>query len=253
MQQCVEKTADPILLILLGASNLSRAYYGFIKYLERCLYPRPVRFFNALGPGRAYCAEGGLLNFVYPPIGTCGILAAARGAPASRAVALVTDIGSDIMYDVPTEKIIAGLADLFEKLHAIDAAILATAIPQSLEKELDGFRFWCLRTLFYPKSRVGREQVARAVCEINRFLKTSANIRLISGLEDYYGVDKIHFSLFKSHRAWTRIAKEVLRILNVESTEKVGALTMMLSLGSQVLRLTLCDMAPICDKDPDSF
>lgn len=248
-----QETVDPVLFVLLGASNLSRAYYGLIKHLERCLHPRPVRFLNALGPGRAYCAEGGLLNIVYPPIGTCGILTEARKSSAGRVVALVTDIGSDIMYDVPAEKITADLTGVFEKLHEMDAAILATSVPRYLEEELDDFYFRCLRAVFYPRSRVERRQVASAVREINRFLQTSSQVTLISGLEDCYGIDRIHFSPIKMHLAWTRIAGAILRVLQVVPKEGMGWPEMFCSLGAQAFRLVLSDMAAIRDKDPGFF
>ena len=250
-----EQRANSVLFVLLGASNLSRAYYGFIKHLERCLYPRSALFLNALGPGRGYCVEGGLLNIVYPAIKTCGILDAARTASAGRVVALATDIGNDIMFNVTAEKIIADLAELFEKLHAMDADILVTPIPRYLENGLDDFHFKCLRALFYPGSRINREEAVSAVCEINRFLKSSASnyITLISGLESYYGIDKIHFSPFKMHVVWTRIAGEILRVLNVESAETIGFSEILRSLGAQVLRLALSDMASIRGKGPGYF
>ena len=66
---------------------------------------------HAMGPGRGYLSRGGILNTVYSPILNCGILEAARNKKIKDqlVVALITDIGNDIMYGVSSEKIIDGL------------------------------------------------------------------------------------------------------------------------------------------------
>lgn len=244
-----------ILCILLGASNLSRAYQGLVHYLERGLHPRPVRFLNALGPGRGYCAPGGLLNVVYPPIGACGILDSACMAGEERILALVTDIGNDIMYDVPAAQIIDSLDKLFAQLKERGADILVTVIPRYLEKAMDDFHFRCLRAAFFPKSRVEMHSATSAVREINSFLQAEATgrITLISGLEDCYSFDKIHFSPIKMHRAWTRIAKVMLTAMEIETSGEIRLPEMLGSLGSHVFRLTLSDMFRVYDKGHDYF
>ncbi len=249
-----QKTAS-ILCILLGASNLSRAYHGFVKYLERCLHPRPVRFLNALGPGRGYCAPGGVLNIVYPPIGACGILDKACMAREEPILALVTDIGNDIMYDIPARQIIDRLDKLFAKLKARNAVVLATLIPRYLEKEMDDFHFRCLRAAFFPNSQVEMLSATAAVREINSFLQSEAagRITLISDLEDFYWFDKIHFSPIKMHKAWTRIAKAMLTAMEVETSGEISLPEMLSSLGSHMFRLTMSDMLRVYDKGHDYF
>jgi hypothetical protein len=249
------QTNASLLCLLLGASNLARANKGFVNYLERCLHPRPIHFLNALGPGRGYCVPGGILNIVYPPIGDCGILDAARIAKSSHVIALVTDIGNDIMYDIPAGQIIDKLDKLFGDLRRLDADILATIIPQFLENEMDAYQFRCLRTVFFPKSRVEMPAATAAVREINRFLRSEADdrITLITGLEDFYWFDKIHFSPLKMHKAWNKIAQVMFHVLGAEVAEEITLLEMLGSLGSQAFRLTMCDMLRICKKSPDCF
>ncbi len=252
----MQKATPPqVLCILLGASNLSRAHSGLVKNLEHNLHPRSVRFLSALGSGRGYSVEGGLLNIAYPPIKNCGLFAAAREIAVNRVVALVTDVGNDIMYGVPVEKIIADLKELFEKLHDLDADILVTPLPHRLEEGIGDFYYRCLRGISYPACRVEQGTAIAAVREINRFLHALApdRIKLITSLNAYYGIDMIHFSHRKMHPAWTEVAGEILRTLNVEPTAKLGYFEMIYSVGVHMLRLTLSEIFPIRKKGPDLF
>lgn len=249
--------SSPILLIFLGASNLARGYYGLIHFLRRQLHPRPLHIFNALGPGRGYCAEGGIFNVVYPPINACGIMDAARESahPPCRVVALITDIGNDIMYGVPAESIIDCVTELLKTFRELDADVLMTSIPNSLEHEVGKIPFAVLRALFYPKSRVERSQAASAVIEINRFLRNSVSgrITLIEDLQDYYGIDIIHFSLLKGQHAWSRIGVEILRILGVECRSRIKFNHMMNSYGSHAVHLLATDMCSLRPRGTEFF
>ena len=113
-----DQTQNPVLFIFLGASNLARSFHGLKYCIERCIFPRPASFVHAMGPGRGYLSRGGILNAVYSPILNCGILEAVRNKKIKdlSVVALITDIGNDIMYGVSSEKIINGLQYLLNAL-----------------------------------------------------------------------------------------------------------------------------------------
>lgn len=250
--------AGGVLFILLGASNLARAYSGFARLLEEGVRPRPARFLNAMGPGRGYSRPGGFMSVVYPPIGSCGVFSAAREQAdgAERAVALVADIGNDIMYGASAEDIVADLEAVFEKLRGLGADILATPIPEVFEENFGEFYFRCLRFLFYPRSAVDREQAVAAVRRINRFLKDSESergIRLIRGLDRYRGFDKIHYRFFHMHRVWSEIAREMFRVLETGPPPALGPLSMAASLGSNMVRLFFSDMVPFVKKGPEFY
>ena len=249
--------SSPILLVLLGASNLARGYCGLIHFLRRQLYPRPLQVLNALGPGRGYCAEGGIFNVVYPPIRACGIMDAVKekAKPPCRVVALITDIGNDIMYGVPVKTITDCVVELLKTFRELDADILMTSIPNSMERDIGKISFAILRALFYPKSRVERSQAASAVIEINRFLcdSVSDRITLIEDLQDYYGLDFIHFSILKGQHAWSRIGAEILGILGIECKGRIKFNPMMRSYQSHVVHLLATDMFPMRPKGAEFF
>lgn len=250
--------AGGVLFILLGASNLARAYSGFARLLEEGVRPRPARFLNAMGPGRGYSRPGGFVSVVYPPIGSCGLFSAAREQAdgAERTVALVADIGNDIMYGASAEDVVAGLEAIFEKLRGLGADILAVPIPEIFEDNFGEFYFRCLRFLFYPRSSAGRAQAVAAIRRINRFLKDSESerdIRLIRGLDRYCGFDKIHYDYFQMHRVWSEISREIFRVLETDPPPALGPLSMAASLGANMLRLFFSDMLPFVKKGPEFY
>ena len=67
---------DKLLFLFMGASNLSRGYSLLTRYLSRCLGVQNIEFLNALGPGRGFCAKGGMFNFIYQPIQDCQVIEA---------------------------------------------------------------------------------------------------------------------------------------------------------------------------------
>ncbi len=249
--------ASPALFILLGASNLARASYGLMNCLTRCLSPRPVEFLHALGPGRAYITEGGILSAVYPPILNCGILNVAKDKSKSKRmiVALVTDIGNDIMYGVSAEKIILGLKTLFNTMEEIGASVLTTTIPVDLEQDVGKFYFLILRRIFFRKSRVEYHEAASAVRTINQFIKESENekITVLKEMGPFCGVEKIHYRLSTSHRAWSYVADEMLRRLNTPTPVRIGPADMAGSLACNIARILCTDMFGITKKPGEAF
>ncbi|MFQ5715571.1 MAG: hypothetical protein ACE5GQ_00560 [Nitrospinales bacterium] len=247
----------PILFVFLGASNLARGHRALARCLEASLHPRPVRFLYALGPGRGYCAWAGFLNKVYPPISGSPIFDAIRRQAATSAgvVALVSDIGNDIMFDIPAETITEKLRHIFRQFLELDARALVTPIPSFFETELGRRSFLFLRALFYPKSKVTHEQAVSAVRTINRFLEKSANenISLIDGLDPFIGWDKIHYSVLKNHLAWSRIAKKILEELGENRAAGISFPRMLESYGACLAQLIAADLLSLKSRGPEYF
>ncbi|MFQ5673470.1 MAG: hypothetical protein ACE5G9_10275 [Nitrospinales bacterium] len=245
--------SPPVLFVCLGASNLARGHDALAACLRKNLYPRRVRFLFALGPGRGYCAWGGFLRLVYPPIKNSRIFATAEENTPCRVVALVMDIGNDIMYNIPTEDIIACLEKIFRRLRQLNALILASPIPSYLETDLSQFSFLCLRSLFFPKSRVGYSQAVSGVRRINEFLANAGDVRLLSGLESFAGWDKIHYSLLTGHRAWSAIAAQILQALDVEPRAGIGCRAMAASYAANLTQLITADGLRLRPRGPEYF
>ncbi len=234
------------LFVLLGASNLARGYSALTDYIGQNIPRNSVRFVNALGPGRGYCARGGMLNFSYSPIGECRVMESVSPQRDRQIAVLITDIGNDIMYGVPEPALIECLDTLIEKSLQWNAEVFVTSIHVDVARDLGKFSFQILKTLFYRKSLVTYEQADSAVKQVNQYLldksSQSDRLHLVSGLGTFCGLDKIHYSLLKSHLAWSRIANEMLSVLGVVPAGKIRPCSMAISLCKNLSRLITSDM-----------
>jgi len=242
----------PVLYALLGASNLARAERAVRARLRRALGAKRVEFVTASGPGRAYCVSAGILNVRYPPIAGSGVVETARRrrAAGARVVALVTDIGNDIMHGVPGERLTATLDELLSDLvTGAGARVLATTIPVDVERDVGHAEFCALRTLFFPFSRVRRREAARAVREVNRFLeeRASSDVQILAGLRDCLGWDRIHYGLGGAHRAWTRISDRLLELAGATPAPApaLGPLDLAASGAAHLTRLAFREVLPL--------
>jgi len=78
-------------------------------------------------------------------------------------------------------------------------------------------------------------------------------VHLVNGLGAFCGLDKIHYGLFKSHLAWSRIANAMLLELGVKPVGKVGLGSMVASLCKNLNRLITSDMLRMIKKPKGFF
>ena len=247
----------PVLLILLGASNLSRGCFAFARHMKTCLHPRKLEVLIASGPGRAYYASGGLLNVSYPPICTSDIFEVAQNKSESgcQVVALVTDIGNDIMYGVSAEQVIETVQQVFDKLQSLNAEIFYTTLPVAFEKGIHPIWFYILRSVLLPFSRVSYSEATAGIMEVNRYLKESAgsNCHLISDMDRYLGFDEIHYGWLRAHSAWSHVAKEILGTLGVDMECEISLPGMIKSYWDEVRQVVGSDMMGFKKNNPEHF
>ena len=248
---------DRFLFVLLGASNLARGYSALIRHIPRNI--SSSEFLNALGPGRGYCARGELLNFTYSPIGECGVMKSAKvyAERGFRMAVLLTDIGNDIMYGVPESTLIESLDTLIEKSLKMNAEVFMTSIHVDVSKDMGKTSFKLLKSIFYPNSPVTFDQADSAVKKLNHYLAEKSlqneRVHLVNGLGAFCGLDKIHYGLFKSHLAWSRIANAMLLELGVKPVGNVGLGSMVASLCKNLNRLITSDMLRMIKKPKGFF
>jgi hypothetical protein len=251
------RAKQPFLFILLGASNLARGFQALSDCLVSSLAPNRVEILNAMGPGRGYCAEGGIFNIRYPAIGASGILDSicAEGETPHKVIALITDIGNDIMYGVAASEITACLSVLLKQFSALDADVFLQPIPIDLSEDVSESQFRLLKSIFYPHSAIDYEQAREAVFAVNDFLRTNAGerVHLLPSGKEFMGIDKIHYSVFQSHKAWSGVAHEMLRVLNVPEVPKISWGSACNSILANMGRLVLCDMFSVRKKSPQTY
>ncbi len=244
------------LFVLLGASNLARGYFAFTQHISKSILG--AEFVNALGPGRGYCARGGLLNFSYSPIGECQVMEQAKiyAERGFRVTVLLTDIGNDIMYGVPEQFLIKCIDTLIEKSLQLNAEVFVTSIHVNVCKDMGEISFKLLKAIFYPNSLVTINRADSVVKKINHYLKEKSSqnerVHLVRGLGAFCGVDKIHYSLFKSHIVWSRIANTMLLSLSAPTAGNIGLGSMAVSLCNNIKHLITFDIFKAKNK-PDEF
>ena len=248
---------SPYFFVLMGASNLARGYGALAHCFESCLAPDPVEILHAMGPGRGYCAEGGIFNVTYPAIGSSGILESIseRAEKPRRVLALITDIGNDIMYGVSSRALTACLTTLLQKLNTFDAEVFVHPIPLDFSEDVSKSQFHILKSIFYPQSAIDYETAKGAVTTVNGFLQAQAGgrIHLLPSAKDFCGVDKIHYSIFCGHQAWSVVAHEMLRVLPGREAENISWCSSVNSLFANMGRLCFCDMTAIKQKSAQTF
>ena len=252
-----DQKQNPVLFILFGASNLARSFYGLKLSIKRCIHPRPATFIHAMGPGRGYLSRGGILNTTYPPIIDCGILESIQKIrkPNQQIIVLITDIGNDIMYGIHSEKIIEGLQNIFDTLGEVTKNIFITPIPINLKNDIGEFYFRVLRCIFFPKSSINYSQTLESIKVINQFILHSSNKKttVINGMERFSGLDKIHYSVFKSHLASAHIANKLIEPIGVNVSPILKFPEAFLSLTNNLARILLIDILGIINKNNETF
>ena len=246
-----------VVVVLLGASNLARAHHAIVNHLHKEIWQHQVEFLSAMGPGRAYCAAGGMLHVRYPAIESCGVLEAIsqRAQSPCRIIALVTDIGNDIMYGVSADDIVCCLGRLFDELRALNANVIATTIHVDLESDVSEYQFLVLRTLFFPRSSVTYREAAAAIRRINSFLgeQEDDTFHIVKDMKRYVGRDKIHYTLLKSHLGWTQLIAEILGFLNLVPSRKIGWIRIVKSLLINIIRVLFTDLIPLWRRNKGLF
>ena len=227
------------------------------QHLSECR--EKTEFLNALGPGRGFCARGGMFNFTYSPILASRVIESAekKSKHAFRTAVLITDIGNDLMYGVSAETLIASLNAVIDRMLQWNANIFLTSIHVNLKKDVGPTIFLLLRYLFYSGSKVTFEQADLFATKVNRYLEEKSRvderIHLITGMETFAGLDKIQFSISKAHSAWSKVANEIFKIIDFSSQKKLGCSDGVKSIVDNLMRLTFSDIFRLKKKGREFF
>ena len=99
--------------------------------------------------------------------------------------------------------------------------------------------------MFYPGSKVTFEEADLFVTKVNGYLEEKSRmnkrVHLITGMENFAGLDKIHFSILKAHSAWSKVANEIFKVINISPQKKLGFSDGIKSVVENLMRLTFSD------------
>ncbi len=200
---------EPLLrAILLGASNLRAGLPVVVDSLRRHA-GGAVEILTACGHGRSYGAWSRYL-FVrrLPGILGCGLWPALEERPPLRTIALLTDVGNDLVYGVPVERIASWIETCLDRLARHQAEIVMTLLPLRRLERLSPGQVKLATALLFPGRRPpwpGLLEQARELDERLQRMGRERGVRLVEPGADWYGIDPIHLRRSLRREAWNHI------------------------------------------------
>jgi hypothetical protein len=195
-----ETSMPRLRIVLLGASNLSMMFPHVVTTL-RATSARPLEVLVAKGPGRSYGQESKFFGKKFPGILQCGLWPALRADGATETRAVVADIGNDLAYEAPVERIVAWIETVLMRLEEHQARAVLNNIPLDALRGVGEARYRVLRSMLFPRCTLSRRELMRRAERLSDALDRIAGERktpVFSGKTEWYGIDPIH-----PRRAWS--------------------------------------------------
>jgi len=196
-------------IVLLGASNLTISLPIVIETARR-LCGRPSRFLIAAGHGRSYGVYSRVLFRGLPGVIQSGLWDDLARSPGVRTFALLTDLGNDIGYEQPPERLMEWVNWCLDRLAECDARIIVTALPIPSLEHLSPSRYRFFRSLLFPGLSLPWEEAlarARTADQAVRELCGGRDVAFIEQRPEWYGTDPVHIRRRYRPEAYLEILK----------------------------------------------
>jgi hypothetical protein len=207
-EKAVEVTAEaPRRLVLLGASNIARCLATAVE-TARSVAGGPLEILAAFGHGRSYGMRMPVLFRELPGIIECRLWDELGQRSPVPTAALVTDIGNDLLYDVPPQQIAEWVLACITRLREAGARVAMTPLPLCNLTHLSPRRFLFARTVLFPRCRLTYEKVVARAHDLDRRLRALAeegSLTLVEHRAEWYGLDPIHIRPRWSAQAWNEL------------------------------------------------
>lgn len=200
---------EPVLrAVLLGASNLKIGLPFLLDHLRRRA-GGPVEVLAACGHGRSY---GDSSRFLFvrrlPGITDCGLWRDLEDRPALPTLALLTDVGNDLVYGQDTARIAGWVESCLDRLARHQAATVLTLLPLARLEKLTGWQVRLAVSLLFPGRDApwpGLLDRAREMDERLRRMAAERGARVVEPEARWYGIDPIHLRRSRRREAWERV------------------------------------------------
>jgi hypothetical protein len=201
--------------VLLGASNLRLVLPVLIDDLRRAA-GGPVEVLAACGHGRSYGRRSRLLFIRHlPGITRCGLWAALERRPPLPTIALLTDVGNDLVSGETPETVAGWVDTCLGRLSGPGggpgAVTVCTLLPLVSLEKLSAFRYYAARSILFPGRTVSRRALLERARELDHRLRRLARghgARVIEPQASWYGIDPIHVRRRWRRRVWDLIFAE---------------------------------------------
>lgn len=193
--KAVDGERQPV--IVLGASNVSRGLPRLVAML-RGRASAPIDLFVAAGHGRAYGVNSRVWMRRLPSILACGLWASldtAMAAGHAAPVALVTDVGNELLYGLGVAQVAGAVREAVCRLADRGTTVAITGLPLASIGSVGPLRYRALRTLFVPGCRLTLPMLGEAAGWLDeelRAITASVGGTFIEQPGRWYGLDAIH-------------------------------------------------------------
>ncbi|RIK82130.1 MAG: hypothetical protein DCC68_07320 [Planctomycetota bacterium] len=203
-----ETTANRPRVVVLGASNVTRGISTIVETAQLAL-GGPIELYAAFGHGRSLGLYTRVLGRGLCSLLDAGLWRALDDRPRPDAsFALLTDIGNDLMYEVPPEKICRWVEKILERCQSVARRVVVTELPLASIERLGPRRFAILRSVIFPRCRLALDEARRRAIEINDAVRRAARERgatVVAHDAAWYGLDPIHIRRREFARAWNAV------------------------------------------------
>jgi hypothetical protein len=194
-------------VILLGASNLALSFPEVVKTALQ-IWGEPVEILAAMGHGRSFGEDSRVLGRKISGIFPCALWQALCARPPLPTFALVTDVGNDLMYGVPPDRLLNWVEGCLDRLAGAGASTVLTQLPLASLARLGSARFLLCRALLFPRCKLSLAEVRSRAALVNDGLVALGDVRNIPVIpvsDAWYGLDPIHLKRRVRRRAWPAI------------------------------------------------
>jgi hypothetical protein len=229
---------DPVVrTVLLGASNLKIGLPFLLDRLRRRA-GGPVEALAACGHGRSY---GDWSRFLFvrrlPGIAACGLWRELAARPARPTLALLTDVGNDLVYGYAVKEIAGWVESCLDRLAQHGATAVLTLPPLTRLEKLTAWQVRLAVSILFPGRDAPWPGLLDRTRDLDgrlRRLAAERGSRLVEPEAGWYGIDPIHLRRSRRREAWERVLS--LWPLPPESSDRPGRLRLPL-LGAEEARL----------------
>lgn len=203
------------LVVALGASNLSRGLSRLLQ-ASRCCSSSAFDLVVAAGHGRSYGANSRIWKRSLPSILESGLWRSIDKMLCrdvfgnSPRLAVITDIGNDLLYGFSIEQIATWLEEVIHRLHQQQFHIVITKLPIESIQAVGLCRFRLLKTFFIPGCRQSLEEIKEQSRQMNNSIVRLAKKYQLSIIEQpgsWYGFDAIHIRRSCLDELWQRVVE----------------------------------------------
>lgn len=195
-------------LVLLGASNLTRAFPTVVSTAQE-YFLGPLSICASMGHGRSYGQESRIFFKKNSGIIQSGLWRYLEEEKSLPTVAWITDIGNDLGYEVPVQTVLKWVEGCWDRLRSHGARVVVSDLPLQVIESLNPTQYGLFRALFFPKCRLELSEMIERARRLSDALQKMAAQRqtpIIIAQNQWYGWDPIH-PRRSSHAA---ICREVL-------------------------------------------